>query len=158
LCADGQGIGVAGVALQVCGGPAATRTHALNAPDVTVGSADSRINVADPLLLPRHLRLLINQGRVILQPEGGAVTVDRERVRGLLPLLEGEVFEAGGSEFRILPVTDHEDAEADSFGAMIGGSPAMRRVFGLLRRMAPHMVPVLLQGESGHFSRVHPSS
>jgi hypothetical protein len=62
-----------------------------------------------------------------------------------------ESFMAGESEFRVLPVTDHKQDEADAFGAMIGASPAMRRVFGLLKRMAPHPVPVLLQGDSGRF-------
>jgi DNA-binding NtrC family response regulator len=149
LCADDHGVGVERVALQVVGGPAATRTHRLGASDITVGFCDSLLNIPDPSLVPRHFRLLVNHGRVMVQPEHGAVTLDRERVRGLMPLLPGEVFSAGESEFRIQQVTDHEQAEAESFGAMLGTSPGMRRVFGLLRRMAPHQVPVLLQGESG---------
>ncbi|MFH1468068.1 MAG: hypothetical protein ABIO70_27020, partial [Pseudomonadota bacterium] len=111
------------------------------------------LNVPDPALLERHFRLLVNHGRVIVQPERGAVTVDHERVRGLMPLLPGEVFSAGESEFKIQRVTDHEQDEAESFGTMIGTSPAMRRVFGLLRRMAPHPVPVLLQGDCGRLRR-----
>jgi two-component system response regulator HydG len=115
----------------------------------SVGATPSDLVFDDSGLLPRHFRLMVNRGRVIVEPKAGAVTVDQERVRGLFPLLPGEGFFAGGCEFRVVPVTDHQMVEAESFGAMIGASAAMRRVFGLLRRMAPHPVPVLLQGESG---------
>ncbi len=149
LCADAGGLGVVKLALQVSEGPGAGESTPLPSTDVTVGAAPSDVAFEDAGLLPHHFRLRVNRGRVIVQPEAGAVTVDRERVRGLLPLLPGEGFCAGGCEFRVVPVTDHEALEADSFGTMIGASPVMRRVFGLLRRMAPHPVPVLLQGESG---------
>ncbi len=149
LCADDEGIGVVKLALQVYEGPVAGQSLPLPAVDVTVGAQGSDLVLDDPALLPDHFRLLVNRGRVIVKPEAGAVTVDRERVRGLFPLLPGEGFEAGHSELRVVPMTDHESAEADTFGAMLGASPAIRRVFGLLRRMAPHPVPVLLQGASG---------
>ncbi len=149
LCADDEGIGVVRLALQVSDGPAAGKTFPLPAVDLTVGAEGSDLVIADSALLARHFRLMVNRGRVIVQPEAGAVTVDRERVRGLFPLMPGEGFEAGHSELRVVPMTDHEPAEADAFGTMLGASATMRRVFGLLRRMAPHSVPVLLQGQSG---------
>ena len=149
LCADEQGLGVIKLALQISDGPNAGESIPLPAVDVTVGAEPSDLVFDHAGLLPDHFRLLVNRGRVIVQPQAGAVTVDLERVRGLFPLLPGEGFCAGACEFRVVPVTDHETLEADSFGTMIGTSAAMRRVFGLLRRMAPHPVPVLLQGESG---------
>jgi transcriptional regulator with AAA-type ATPase domain len=149
LCSDAQGLGVARLALQIADGTPHGRTLPVPAVDLTVGAAPSDLVIEGCGLLPRHFRLRINRGRVIVQPEAGAVTVDHERVRGLFPLLPGEGFSAGGCELQVVPVTDHEALEAASFGTMIGASPAMRRVFGLLRRMAPHPVPVLLQGESG---------
>ncbi len=149
LCADAQGLGVTRLALQVSEGPGAGRTIPLPAVDLSVGCSPSDLVFEDAGLLSHHFRLLVNRGRVIVQPEAGAVSVDLERVRGMLPLLPGEGFCAGACEFRVVPITDHETLEADSFGTMIGSSSPMRRVFGLLRRMAPHPVPVLLQGESG---------
>ena len=149
LCADAGGLGVTKLALQVSDGPSAGVSLPLPSVDVSVGAPPSDLVVEGSGLLPFHFRLTVNRGRVIVQPDAGAVTVDRERVRGMLPLLPGEGFHAGGCEFRVVPVTDHETLEADSFGTMIGSSAPMRRVFGLLRRMAPHPVPVLLQGESG---------
>jgi two-component system response regulator HydG len=149
LCADEQGLGVIRLALQISDGPSAGSSLPLTAADCTVGASPSDLVLDDAGLLPQHLRLRVNRGRVIVEPLEGAVTVDHERVRGLFPLLPGEGFCAGGCELRVVPVTDHENLEADSFGTMIGSSAPMRRVFGLLRRMAPHPVPVLLQGESG---------
>jgi len=149
LGADQDCLGVVRLSLNVEHGPAKGRSFPLPAVDVTVGSEPSQLVVPEAGLLPRHLRLLVNRGRVIVQPEAGAVTVDRERVRGLFPLLTGEAFEAGRCLFRLVRVDNDERPEAQSFGAMIGCSHAMRRVFGLLRRMAAHPVPVLLQGESG---------
>jgi len=153
LCADAGGLGVTKLALQVSDGPSAGVSLPLPSVDVSVGAPPSDLVVEGSGLLPFHFRLTVNRGRVIVQPDAGAVTVDRERVRGMLPLLPGEGFHAGGCEFRVVPVTDHETLEADSFGTMIGSSAPMRRVFGLLRRMAPHPVPVLLQGESGRFRK-----
>jgi two-component system, NtrC family, response regulator HydG len=149
LCADAQGLGITKLALQISDGPGAGLSVPLPSVDFTVGDEPSDLPLANAGLLPHHFRLRVNRGRVIVQPEDGAVTVDRERVRGLFPLLPGEGFSAGGCEFRVVPITDHETLEADSFGTMIGVSAPMRRVFGLLRKMAPHPVPVLLQGESG---------
>ena len=45
--------------------------------------------------------------------------------------------------------SDLEAPEAERFGEMVGVSEAMRRAFGMLRRMAAHHAPILLHGESG---------
>lgn len=41
------------------------------------------------------------------------------------------------------------DIPAHSFGRLVGGSAAMRQAFGLIERVAPTEVPVLILGESG---------
>ncbi len=45
--------------------------------------------------------------------------------------------------------TVEETPEHTHFGESVGSSPAMRRLFGVLRRMAAHDAPVLLTGDSG---------
>ncbi|MBU0756087.1 MAG: sigma 54-interacting transcriptional regulator, partial [Planctomycetes bacterium] len=45
----------------------------------------------------------------------------------------------------LLPQTLHRER----YEEIIGDSPAMLRVFGLLDKVAPSMVPILIQGESG---------
>lgn len=47
-----------------------------------------------------------------------------------------------------LPVPELRDDRV-RFGSMVGESPAMRRVFAILERVAPTDVPVLLEGETG---------
>lgn len=42
-----------------------------------------------------------------------------------------------------------EQPTAEHFGDMVGNTEAMRRVFGILRRISAHHAPVLLLGESG---------
>lgn len=72
---------------------------------------------------------------------------------------------AGGSVFERIPVQDavgatirrfksraagrQPRAETTSFGDMIGRGLAMRQVFDLIRRAAPHDVNVCIEGESG---------
>ncbi len=135
--------------LVVIGGPATGTRFPVPAVEATVGGARSRIVVADPDLLPHHFRLLVNEGRPMVEPAAGPVTASGRRVRGIFPLEDGEAFTAGGSVFRVESSRDEVQPEAAAFGRMVGRSATMRRVFGLLRRMAPHPVTVLLLGESG---------
>ena len=65
-------------------------------------------------------------------------------------------FEMGGEEGRLAPpgpaapARAEELAEAPSrFGPALGGSPAMRRLFALLARLAPTELTVTLTGETG---------
>jgi two-component system, NtrC family, response regulator HydG len=149
LGGDSNGYGVIELMLRVVSGPAQGTECAIPTSDVTVGSCDSRIMIPDPDLLPRHFRIYVNRGRTIVQPETGSVIVDSQRVRGQMPLFQGEIFRAGASEFLVVPLRKEEHPECDHFGEMIGESRAMRRVFGILRRMAGHSETVLLLGESG---------
>ena len=45
--------------------------------------------------------------------------------------------------------TQPEPPTPSGFGAVLGASPAMRRVYPLLERVAASDVPVLLEGETG---------
>jgi transcriptional regulator with AAA-type ATPase domain len=147
--ADNQGIEVVALSLKVVGGPAQGLDFPISAPEVTVGSSASRVEIRDPSLLPRHFKVHTNRGRAMVQPLSGTVLVDGQRVRGLFPLMAGETFEAGGSQFQLVGQPREEHPERASFGDMIGESPSIKRVFGMLHRMAAHDETVLLLGESG---------
>ncbi len=58
----------------------------------------------------------------------------------------------GNTKVRLRLGGKHADVPSSSrtvFGAMIGASPAIRRVYTLLERAAPTTAPVLITGESG---------
>jgi DNA-binding NtrC family response regulator len=64
----------------------------------------------------------------------------------------GAVLEAGRSRVRIREAESASDAEvpvSPAFGEVVGTSVAMRRLFGLLERVASSDSNVLIQGESG---------
>jgi two-component system response regulator HydG len=71
------------------------------------------------------------------------------RVRDIFPLHPGEEVRIGNTEFTVAWDVREDAPLADKFGEMVGASDAMRRVFGVLRRVAAHHAPVLLIGESG---------
>jgi transcriptional regulator with GAF, ATPase, and Fis domain len=63
----------------------------------------------------------------------------------------GELVEIGGSALRLASRGSKRVAlpESTGFGRMVGASPAMRRLYPLLERVATTDIPVLLEGETG---------
>jgi two-component system, NtrC family, response regulator HydG len=135
--------------LVVTGGPAAGLRFPLSLPEVTVGGPGSRIVVPDSDLVRDHFRLVVNENRPMVERANGKVEASGQNIQRILPIEPGETFSAGNAQFQVEVRHDEVQPEAASFGRMVGRSPTMRRVFGLLRRMAPHPVTVLLLGESG---------
>jgi DNA-binding NtrC family response regulator len=64
----------------------------------------------------------------------------------------GAMLRVGGSLLQLVPAEETlsiPPSEKTSFGALVGGSLAMRRIFAVLERAAASNAPVLLLGESG---------
>ncbi len=64
----------------------------------------------------------------------------------------GTILRVGATLLELLPAEGTmqlEPSSAISFGALLGGGDAMRRVYAVLERASPSDVPVLLLGESG---------
>ena len=64
----------------------------------------------------------------------------------------GAVLRVGKVELRFLPRQARAEllpSDAEQFGPVVGRSLAMRKIFGLLERVAPTDVTILLQGETG---------
>jgi DNA-binding NtrC family response regulator len=64
----------------------------------------------------------------------------------------GSVLRLGETELSFSPMEERIEnfrSSSDRFGGLIGGSAAMREVFGILERVAPMDITVLIQGETG---------
>ena len=67
-------------------------------------------------------------------------------------LAAGSVIRLGQTEMTFSPLEERLEnlrSSADRFGALIGSSPPMQEVYGILERIAPTDVTVLLEGETG---------
>ncbi len=149
LVLDGGAVWAEQAALEVVEGPERGLRVRLSASRQTLGGPGSDVVIADPSLVADHCLVLVSRGRVILAPGAGAAWFAEERVRAVTPILEGETFRVGDTVLRVAREAVEDEAEATSFGELVGRSAAMRRIFGVLRRVAGHHHPVLLVGESG---------
>ncbi|MEQ1567897.1 MAG: sigma 54-interacting transcriptional regulator [Myxococcota bacterium] len=130
-------------------GPHAGRTVVLGQARTSVGGPSAAIELDDKL--PRGATYLrVVRGRPMVEPGALPVFLAGARVREVTPVLAGEEVRVGEHGF-LVEITTIEDKgrELDSFGEMVGRSAPMRRLFGVLQRIAGHDAPVLLNGESG---------
>ncbi|MCB9682727.1 MAG: sigma 54-interacting transcriptional regulator [Alphaproteobacteria bacterium] len=94
--------------------------------------------------------LRVSRGRVMVEPGARPVFLGGQRVRTITPVLEGENLRLGEHELSVtVRLVEHRDDAADGFGDLVGASPVMRRLYGVLDRVARHDATVLLVGESG---------
>ncbi len=101
--------------------------------------------------LPRAAVLLrLVRGRAMIEPGNAAAYLAGLRVRETTPALPGEEIRVGDHGFVVEVSTQDDEARPlESFGEMVGTTAAMRRLFGVLHRIAVHDAPVLLTGDSG---------
>ena len=67
-------------------------------------------------------------------------------------LRAGSVIAAGSCELKFTPFEERIEilpSEKEQLGDMVGKSPAMREIFGLVERIAPTDATVLIEGETG---------
>ncbi len=67
-------------------------------------------------------------------------------------LRAGSVIRIGSSELKFTPFEERIEilpSEKEQLGEMVGKSPAMREIFGLVERIAPTDATVLIEGETG---------
>ncbi len=138
--------------LVVVEGPEAGRTFDL-APRAFVGKSEScDIRLGDPEISRRHIVLDSTDGRLRLTDLGSTNGTVVGGVAVLDAYLgEGQEVRIGSTRFRVDRRSGGEPQRppAPGFGKLIGGSPAMQRIYPVCERLAAHNVLVLIEGETG---------
>jgi len=140
--------------LEVRSGPDAGRSCVVDGDVVTVGKLPScSLVLTDPTVSRLHLRIARTDGGWVLADLGSTngTFLSGVRVREA-PIEAGAIFRAGQVEIAFVPVRHDIDVEPwpeEHFEGLIGRSLAMRRLFGLMARVAETDATVLLQGETG---------
>jgi DNA-binding NtrC family response regulator len=124
-------------------------------PRVLVGTSEvCALRLEDKLVSRRHLALEVTPDglRVTDLQSTNGVFIDNVRVFDAL-LRGGERVLAGGTTLEIrcdvASVQPEAPAAAQSFGRMLGVSPAMRAIYPMCERLAASDVPVVIEGETG---------
>jgi DNA-binding NtrC family response regulator len=121
---------------------------------ITVGSGDGvDLKLTDPTVSRYHAELGATAEGICVRDLGSTngTVVGGALVREVLVRSEMSV-RFGKTKTRLYFGGAHDEvatSASGSFGALIGSSPAMRRVYTLLERAAPTTAPVLVTGESG---------
>ena len=146
---DGDGVACCAVEISFSSGPLQGQTRRLAQARTRVGGPGSDL-VLDASLPSDAFVIRVARGRVMIEPGRAAVFLAGHRVRETTPAWPGEELLIGDHTALIAAHTanDHRE-DLSEFGDMVGKSSAMRRLFGVLARVAAHDHPVLLTGESG---------
>ncbi|MFI5301035.1 MAG: sigma 54-interacting transcriptional regulator [Polyangiales bacterium] len=111
------------------------------------------LRLSDPLVSRRHASLESNEGvlRLTDLSSSNGTTVNGLSIAEVL-LRGGETIVVGGTTLKVRVVTRAKPPVVSletSFGRVVGASPAMRRLYPLLQRLAAATVPIVLEGETG---------
>jgi DNA-binding NtrC family response regulator len=121
---------------------------------ITVGTlSDNDLVLTDPTVSRSHAVIEEKGGGYILRDLNSTNGTFLEGVRvheGYLAA--GSLIRLGQTEMTFSPLEERIEAahsSSDHFGDLIGSSNLMREVFGILERVAPTDIAVLVQGETG---------
>jgi DNA-binding NtrC family response regulator len=123
------------------------------APTLVGSSPVCALRLGDPAVSRRHLALETADDGWHLRDTGSTNGTRVDGVRVVEALLDGgERIEIGHTVIRV-----ERDAAAEpvdlptdmSFGAVVGRSTRMRRVYPLLARLAQSTIPIVIEGETG---------
>ena len=130
-------------------GPRDEEERDLDRARMSLGGPGSSI-VLDDTLPRAAVWVRVVRGRVMVEPGSAPAFLAGTRVRDITPALPGEELRVGAHGFVVQSDLVQESPVAvASFGDMVGHAPVMKRLFGILHRMAVHEAPVLVIGESG---------
>ena len=140
------------VVLRVIVGPDRGKAVALGDRPVRIGAAeDNDLVLADERVSHRHCSVERTEGGCLVKDLGSANgTFYRGALMQAAIVRAGAEIRAGDSVFRVEINQDQAPARGQgTFGDLIGSSPAMQEVFGLLATLAPTDLTVLIEGETG---------
>jgi transcriptional regulator with GAF, ATPase, and Fis domain len=121
---------------------------------ITAGSLEGNdVVLADPTVSRYHCKIVEEDQSYSLVDLGSTngTCVNKVRVREAY-LTPGAVIHLGKSEIRFHPIEEKleiEPSPADRFGGLIGRDVKMREIFGILEKIAPSGVTVVIEGETG---------
>ena len=142
------------VVLRVVSGPNRGLETLLEGGTLIVGShPDADLVLHDPTVSRYHAELVLLGEGVRVRDLGSTngTFIGTSRVESAIVTPVAEV-RFGKSRIEILPAdvpAPDVPSERTRFGRLVGASPLMRRLFGVLERVAPTDVPVVLEGEPG---------
>ena len=140
--------------LRVLSGPDQGRRWDLALDVVRLGSApDSDVVLTGPTVSRQHAELSRVEGRLALRDLGSTNGTWVEGVQVVQAYLRpGQNFRLGDTELTVEPRRERRTGlvgEDEGLGPLVGRTPEMRRLYGVLRAVAETHATVLVQGESG---------
>ncbi|MGQ0508833.1 MAG: sigma 54-interacting transcriptional regulator, partial [Myxococcaceae bacterium] len=139
--------------ITVTSGPDVGKVLVLDGVAVVGTSPDNALVLTDPTISRQHLEIRVSGSGVRVKDLGskngtfmGGARIEQLVIEEKATLTLGQT---------VLHVALRQESLGDtrssrvSFGGAVGQSPAMRQLFGLLERIAPRDVSVLLTGETG---------
>ncbi len=126
----------------------------LQNPLVTIGTLpDNSLVLSDPTVSRRHASVEETAGGYLLRDLGSTngTFLDGVRIREAY-VQASSLIGLGQTQLTFSPLEERIEnlrSSSDRFGDLIGASASMREVFGVLERVAPVDITVLVQGETG---------
>ncbi len=135
-------------------GPEAGASWTMERDVIHIGSNKTAdIVLTDPTVSRRHAEVRRGRDGVLLRDLGSMNGTFVGQVRAKEVYLGADtLFRVGRTELSFTPadeIIDVEPSQADHFENLLGNSVAMREVFGILERVAPTDLTVLISGETG---------
>jgi DNA-binding NtrC family response regulator len=132
----------------------APREYTFDQSVISVGALDENdVVLTDPTVSRTHCKIIEEDQNYTLVDLGSTngTLLNKVRVREAY-LKPGSLIQIGRSEIRFHPVEEKleiEPSAADRFGGLIGRDVKMREIFGILEKIAPSSVTVVIEGETG---------
>lgn len=142
------------LSIEVVEGPDKGTVCAVHAPHLAVGSASSNdLQLRDPLVSRHHFQLSAQEDRYLLQDMESTNGTRLMGVDVLRAHLEPGMHIELGATRLLFQSTSREVTvplcTTGRFGEMLGTSMPMLQLFGLLQRLAPTKLTLLIMGETG---------
>lgn len=140
--------------LEVMRGPDKKKKVDLELDRIVVGTHEQcDLCLSDPTVSRQHFEIELSPtGYTIRDLDSlNGIHVDGMRIREVI-VTRGLTLSLGETRIKVLPLDDTVDLPLPRdtrCGPLLGRSPAMRRVFELIRKVGPTEATVLLTGESG---------
>ncbi len=151
---DPKQIQIRRICVRVLEGPDAGLECTFDYDVVRIGShPGNHLRLTDPTVSRHHAEICRTRDGIVLRDRGSTngTFVGPVRIREVY-LGENRSFRVGTTTVRFSlddEIVEIVPKEEDRFGSLVGGSRAMREVYGIIERVAPTELTVLVVGETG---------